>query len=159
MPGESRPYWTFKQYPISANNGAITKWLRKCKQVDGSAEIEFDTTIKTLAAIKNRQLWLQDRKLFKKMASWEDIYEVRFENAAGSPLRVFGFFRDEEREFVMLGGAVEDNQKYEPPDIRNICVGRRKDILQGRDTPIDFNFEDEVTEDDNDDEYIKALFR
>src|SRR5205085_11302134 len=93
---------------------------------------------------------------YKKMSSWGDIGELRFTNVAKTPLRVFGFHDDDAQDFVMLGGAVEDNKKYDPTDIRDICVGRKKGIEQGLDIPIDFDFSD-GDEEQNDDDYLKAL--
>jgi len=160
-----QPYWKFKQYPLTDNKGAIDKWRKKCKEYDDYADLEFETTVNTLAAMK-RELWTDPEYKargfsiipYKKMTSWEDIGELRFTNAAKTPLRVFGFFREEVGEFVMLAGAVEDNKKYDPADIRNICVDRKQLVERGRDTPIDFDF---LTEDKEEDEdgYLRALIR
>jgi hypothetical protein len=154
MNDENRPFWTFTQYP-QGNKGAITKWRKKCKKYDGYADLEFETVVNTLSALANKQLWSEPE--YKVMTNWEGIGELRFENEAGTPLRVFGFFREEEKEFVMLAGAVEDNRKYDPADIRKICIGRRNDIKLGRDVPVPFSFDDE-DEELSDDDYIKQLF-
>jgi hypothetical protein len=154
MSSGNHPYWFFRQHP--SGDGVITRWRKKCPKYDDYAEIEFETVINTLKAIKNNRLWFDDPKLFKRMTNWEGLAELRFKNKAGKPLRVFGFFREEKQEFIMLGGAVEDNQKYDPSDIRDICIKRQKDILQERAIPIDFTFDDEEQEDDED-EYIRNL--
>jgi hypothetical protein len=166
MSSSDQPYWKFRQYPISENNGAISKWRKKCKKYDDSADLEFETIVNVLSMMKNRHLWgdpeFKQRGLntqpYKKMVSWPDIGELRFTNAAGSPLRVFGFFRDEEQEFVMLAGADKDNKKYNPADIRDICISRHSEIVKGGTEPIDFEFNDDEDNDDED-EYLAALFR
>lgn len=163
MNNENRPYWKFTQYPL-ANKGAIDKWRKKCKEYDDYADLEFQNILNILSALK-KELWTDPEYKqrgfsilpYKKMVSWGDIGELRFTNKAKTPLRVFGFHRDESSEFVMLGAAVEDNKKYDPAEIRDICVGRKKDIDLGRDTPIDFDFSN-GDGDENDDDYFKALF-
>ncbi len=170
MTNEERPYWTFKQYPLDEKKGVVDKWRKKCRQYDPFAELEFETALNHLAALKNKMLWQDpdyrrheqsdEKRLktqpYKQMTSWEDIGEIRFTNAAKTPLRVFGFHRDEEQEFVMLGAAVEDNRKYDPTNIREICIGNKKDITLDREKPMDFDFSNEE-EDDDDDEYLRAL--
>lgn len=153
MANDEQPYWKFTQYPLAGDKGAIDKWRGK---LDGHAEVEFETVVKTLSSIKNKLLWGPPE--YKVMASWNGIGEIRFENAAGKPMRVFGFFRDEQQEFVMLAGGTHDGKKYDPSNIRDICIGRKKNIELGRDISIDFDFEYEDEEEDED-EYIRNLFR
>lgn len=162
MDNKDRPLWKFKQYPLT-EKGAIDRWRKKCREYDAYADAEFQTIVNILSSLK-KELWTDPEYKqrgfsilpYKKMAAWGDIGELRFTNKAKSPLRVFGFHDDEAKEFIMLGGAVEDNQKYDPAEIRDICVGRKKGIEQGLDIPIDFDFSDEEGE-QNDDEYLKAL--
>lgn len=149
------PYWNFRQHPGTKGTGAITKWREKFKKYDEYAEIEFETVINNLSSIKNHQSW-SDKDCRKMVGGWEDIYELRFSNKGGVPIRVFGFIRLEEREFVMLSGASHDQRKYDPSDIQKMTLTRRKEIVEGRELPIDFDFSFHE-EEQNDDEYFKAL--
>lgn len=152
MSNEDRPLWKFKQYPLS-DKGVIDKWRKKCKEYDDYAENEFQTIVNTLSALK-REHWSKPE--YKGMVNWPGIGELRFTNSGKTPLRVFGFHDEEGMEFIMLAGATKDNNKYDPSDIRDMCLGRKKDIELGRDTPIDFDFSDGEQEQDDDD-YLKAL--
>lgn len=153
MSDQDGPYWRFTQYPLEGK-GAIDKWRKKCRHYDDYAEIEFEIIIKNLSSLK-RESWSAPE--YKTMANWDGIGELRFQNTAKKPLRVFGFHREEVRDFVMLAGAVEDNKKYDPADIRGICIRRKKDIELDRQTAIDFDFSNHGDQQD-DDEYFKSLF-
>ena len=147
MSGENEPYWKVKQYPLSNGKGAITRWLEKCKQYDSFAELELETLLNTLPALKNEKLWSMPE--YRWMTNMEDIGEWRFKSRNKVPLRIFGFFLPDKREHIMLLGAVEDNRKYDPKDALKTALSRRKEILEEIEIPISFSLDEENNDDWN----------
>ena len=145
MIDENQPLWTLMEYQLFNGKGAITKWLRKCKKVDGYAELEFENILGILLPLK-KELW--DLPEYRaKMVNMEDIGEIRFENKQRKQLRVFGFFEEEKMQYVLLLGAVkEGTDDYEPNGAKATAMSRRDDVLKGYNAIIEYGEDDEDEE-------------
>ncbi len=150
MNDENQPQWDFMEYKLFNGRGAVSKWLTKCKKVDDSSFAQFTTIIETLAALK-KELWdLPDYRA--KMVNMEGIGEIRFENKQKKQLRVFGTFKEEDGQYIMLGGAVKDGKNnYDPSDIFNTVKDRRDEIIRGVSEIVPY-----VDNDENDDENTES---
>jgi hypothetical protein len=149
MNDENKPLWKLMEYELLSGEGAITKWFRKCKKIDGYAELEFETILGILLPLK-RELW--DLPEYRaKMVNMEGIGEIRFENKQKKQLRIFGMFLEEEMQYVMLIGAVKEGANdYDPNEAKGTAINRQDDVLKGYNAIIEFkNEEDENEEDEN----------
>lgn len=81
------------------------------------------------------------------MVNMDDIGEIRFENKQKKQLRIFGFFREEKMQYIMLIGAVKEGKNdYEPNDAKTTALSRRDDVLKAYNTVIEYGEEDENEE-------------
>lgn len=130
------------EYQLFSGEGAITKWLRKCKKVDGYAELEFEDILGILLSLK-KELWVLP-EYRAKMVNMEGIGEIRFENKQKKQLRIFGFFYEEKMQYVMLAGAVkEGNNDYDPNEVKATAISRRDDVLKEYNKVIEYGEENE----------------
>ena len=145
MIDEQKPLWTLMEYESTSGEGAITKWLRKCKKVDNFARLEFETNLGILLPLK-KDLW-EMPEYRQKMVNMEDIGEIRFENKQRKQLRIFGFFLEEKMQYVMLVGAVkEGTNDYEPNDVKKTAISRRDDVIKSYTNIIEFKRDDDENE-------------
>jgi hypothetical protein len=129
MNNDETTLWTIMEY-TSGEVGVITKWINKKKIADIIAKDDFHDILKFLSNVK-QELWKHpDYHPFPKM---DGIGWIRFKRANGVPLRVFGFFNEEENQYVMLIGLQKDGKKYKPSDAEKTAVKRKKEVLEGYD--------------------------
>jgi hypothetical protein len=117
--------WTFVEYVSGRGLGTVTAWL-----AEGSVtrRAEFHTRLRFLAPIRNRLDW--EDSSFRKMrraAGRAGLYEIRWK-ADSTQWRVLGFFRDGQREFVMVMGCSHKQQIYTPRDAIEKAIDRKGEI-------------------------------
>ena len=61
---------------------------------------------------------------------WKGVHELRWKSE-GVPHRILGHFTDKPYEFVMLGGCTHNAKKYDPPEILDTILKRKKKVADG----------------------------
>ncbi len=124
------------EYTTDNETGAVTKWINKKKIVDDDARDDFHDILMFLRN-QPKELWKHpDYHPFSKQGmGW-----IRFKRRDNVPLRVFGFFLEEEKQYVLLIGLQKDKKKYQPSDAEDTAKKRMKEVIQGYDVLMEYKY-------------------
>jgi hypothetical protein len=115
--------WIIKSFISERGGDVIEEWLANFSN-DIKAEIETRLKyIKTLPILK--------RPYAKKLTGSKYIFEIiiKYKNVQYRPL---GFINPAAHEFILLIGAIEKGDKFEPRGALEIAERRRQQFLEGR---------------------------
>ena len=119
--------WTFRVFITERREDVIGKWLEGLPK---KVEAKIDRRIAYLRAIEH---W--KRPEFDKLTGYDNLHEIRVV-FSGVQYRVIGCYGPGKREFTMLIGAVEKDNKLEPREALKIAVKRSKLINQSKHTAV-----------------------
>lgn len=115
--------WIIKSFISDRGSDVIEEWLDS-----------FSTDIKVF--IETRLNYLKTQPIWKrphaaKLTGSKYIYEIiiTYKNVQYRPL---GFFNPAAHEFILLIGAIEKGDKFEPRGALEIAEKRRQQLLEGR---------------------------
>lgn len=115
--------WAFVEYLTSGSRGAISKWVQN---IQVEAKDDFHDLLNHLEAAQ-RDLWI--RPDYDTLTP-PDVGEIRWKSG-GKQHRVLGFFKVEEKQYVMLIGATHKGRIYTPADAIKTARERKQDVLNG----------------------------
>lgn len=118
-------FWTFKDYLNERGDNEIRLWLDSLSK---KASIKVDRRIRYL---ENVQYFHREPQYIKQLVGYDGIYEIRIV-FAGDQYRPLGCYGTHQDEFVLLIGAVERGNRFEPRDAPDLAVRRRHIILSDR---------------------------
>lgn len=119
--------WTFRVFITERREDVIGTWLEGLPK---KVEAKIDRRIAYLRAIEH---W--KRPEFDKLTGYDNLHEIRVV-FSGVQYRVIGCYGPGKREFTMLIGAVEKDNKLEPREALKIAVNRSKLINQSKHTAV-----------------------
>jgi hypothetical protein len=111
--------WTYRCYDDGTKPNLWQDWHDSALDAQGSHESVFD-------ALEQMDNW---REPYTKIINRrERIIEARINGDV--KWRVFGFFGEQRREFIVLGIGFHKQKVYDPPDILETIVKRKKEIVR-----------------------------
>jgi len=115
--------WSFKNFVSDRGENDIRRWMNTLPK---KVIFKIDTRIKYLQEVDQLTNPYVD-----KWTGIEDLYEVRIV-FSGVQYRILGCYGKEQREFILLVGAVEKDWKLEPRNAEKIAEARMKLISDRR---------------------------
>lgn len=112
---------TIKYFKSLSGVNVFNEWLNTL-QVKARAKIR-----RRITYLEITKTW--ERQYFKKLAGYTDLYEIRiiFNNVQYRPIGCFGKNK-EDKEFIILIGAIEKDNKYKPRNALDTAYARSKQI-------------------------------
>jgi len=118
--------WTFKNFINDNGKDEIEEWKNNRTQEE---QASMDTFIRNLERMEKLTYpYVRQLKGFK-----EKIYELRI-SVGKVELRPLGCYGPQRREFTLLVGSIEKNNKFEPKSAPSKAIERKRLIYDGRHT-------------------------
>ncbi len=125
--------WTFYEYVDRSEPGAITEWIAALPNAQrAAAKAALAARLLYLSAAKEGT-WA--RPYWDMLRRTDEIYEIRFK-AKNIQHRVLSCYGPERHEVVMLIGAIEKGNKFEPGNVIGTAEDRKKLIREANHVTI-----------------------
>lgn len=118
----------------------VTRGLKKLLSVHEQVGTEA-----LLEILSKKQEWKGNNKEFEMLSgkNYQGLGEIKLPGDQRIPIRLFGFFDEAKKQFVILAVCRHKDDRYIPPNCMDTAASRRKDLLSGIGTTKE-HFNDDV---------------
>ncbi len=121
------PVWVFLDFKDNSGANQIEDWLNGLKL---NVRKQVKATLKAKLDIHQHLPELRE-PVFKPLQGYDKIFEIRFK-ASRTEWRPLGCYGPERREFTLLVGAKEQNNRFVPRSAPDTAITRETLIMTDR---------------------------